>query len=279
MRCDRVSNMLMDYVDGELQEKLCAQVREHLAECRVCRAELETARKASNLLMLLGQQEEPRGIIRMPAVTKEHDMTWQRRAWLQPVGALLIAVIICIAGSGVLHSVKRTPSAVQMEPTARTASEPDVQTNLYLPKQISNEQQPIKTHTDTAQRHPIRAQQPYICRQHKPHIASKSPHRPQGTDGRLTIASEVQPAQVTAEISPSNMMAAEGLSEGDSMLVAVTWPSLREVVNDSYSYHYTDYDPKTGESTECYVSKRGDSVEIQLRCTADGEQGKGEATR
>ncbi len=48
-QCQRLLGSLSDYIDGELQEELCAQIEGHLKECENCRIVVDTLRKTVDL--------------------------------------------------------------------------------------------------------------------------------------------------------------------------------------------------------------------------------------
>ena len=47
--CDRISNLLVDYSDGELPEKDCARVESHLSGCGDCRSRLQRLQESLRL--------------------------------------------------------------------------------------------------------------------------------------------------------------------------------------------------------------------------------------
>jgi anti-sigma factor RsiW len=49
MRCRDLLDALSDYVDGELDESLCADIEEHLKDCNPCRVEVDTVKKTVTL--------------------------------------------------------------------------------------------------------------------------------------------------------------------------------------------------------------------------------------
>jgi anti-sigma factor RsiW len=50
---------LSDYVDGDLQPELCAEIERHLAECGNCRVVVDTLRKTVMLYQTYGHEEVP----------------------------------------------------------------------------------------------------------------------------------------------------------------------------------------------------------------------------
>lgn len=271
MRCDRVRDILMDYVAEELPEKISMQVREHLAACRLCQAELEMAYKASGMLTVLGHQEEPQGVIRIPAATAKRGVPGQLHARLQLLGALLLAMAVCIGGGSVLRSFNRMPPVARVEQPAHTGNKSATQ---VLPH--PSEQQSVAVHTETALHPSVRAPEPRAWRQHKPytaHKASRQTHRP---DKPAVASNGAQPVQVIVEISPSSLLPTYELPEDAILMVSVKRVSGNAVVDDSYSYRYTEYDPESCASIECTASRHGDSVEIRLHGKPGVEIAKGE---
>lgn len=43
--CRKFLNSLSDYVDGVLQEELCAEIERHMSDCEDCRIVIDTLRK------------------------------------------------------------------------------------------------------------------------------------------------------------------------------------------------------------------------------------------
>jgi anti-sigma factor RsiW len=59
VRCmDRLGS-LSDYLDGELDEELCAEIERHMAECGNCRLVVDSLRKTIALYRDYGHQEIP----------------------------------------------------------------------------------------------------------------------------------------------------------------------------------------------------------------------------
>jgi anti-sigma factor RsiW len=50
---------LSDYLDGDLQPELCAEIERHLAECGNCRVVVDTLRKTVLLYRAYGHEEIP----------------------------------------------------------------------------------------------------------------------------------------------------------------------------------------------------------------------------
>ena len=56
--CKDLLGTLSDYVDGSLQQELCAELEKHLAGCENCRVVVNTLRKTVELYRELGESEE-----------------------------------------------------------------------------------------------------------------------------------------------------------------------------------------------------------------------------
>lgn len=269
MRCDRVREILMDYLAEELPEKTSMQVREHLEVCQPCRTELETAHKASGLLTLLGHQEEPQGTIRVPVVTAKGNAPWQRRVQLQLVGAVLLVMAICILRGAVLRSAKPMTTVARVE-QADTRIKSAAPVLPHAPGQRS-----IVMDDGTVPHPSAHASESRARRQHKPHTGH-SDHVPTNRPDKPAIAgSDAKPVQVVAEISPSSLLPTDEQPEGAILMVSVSRPSRSEVTGDSYSYRYTERDPNSGASIECYGSRNGESVEIRVHGMSDGKEERG----
>lgn len=59
MECRDLLRLLSDYVDGELEESLCAAIEQHMAECGHCRIVVDTLRKTVKLYHALSQEPTP----------------------------------------------------------------------------------------------------------------------------------------------------------------------------------------------------------------------------
>jgi len=50
--CQALLDSLSDFVDGDLHEKLCAEIERHLGTCENCRIVVDTLRKTINLYQI-----------------------------------------------------------------------------------------------------------------------------------------------------------------------------------------------------------------------------------
>lgn len=57
--CQHLLGELSAYIEGEASEALCAEIREHLADCENCRAAVDTLRKTVQLYHTLPQPDLP----------------------------------------------------------------------------------------------------------------------------------------------------------------------------------------------------------------------------
>ena len=62
-RCKDMLGALSDYIDGELEERLCAEIDEHMKECPDCRIVVDTLRKTVLLYRTHGQAEIPQDVL------------------------------------------------------------------------------------------------------------------------------------------------------------------------------------------------------------------------
>ncbi len=58
-QCKQLLGNLSEYIDGELQAELCAEIEEHLKDCDNCRVVIDTLRKT---VELYEQVAEPAGL-------------------------------------------------------------------------------------------------------------------------------------------------------------------------------------------------------------------------
>ena len=57
--CRSLLNQLSDYIDGELEESLCAEIEQHMAGCPDCRAVVNTLEKTVELYRTTGRAKVP----------------------------------------------------------------------------------------------------------------------------------------------------------------------------------------------------------------------------
>ena len=62
-RCKDMLGALSDYIDGELEDRLCAEIDEHMKECPDCRIVVDTLRKTVLLYRTHGQAEIPQDVL------------------------------------------------------------------------------------------------------------------------------------------------------------------------------------------------------------------------
>ncbi len=60
--CKNLLSQLSDYIDGELEEELCAEIERHMAECPDCQAVVNTLEKTIVLYRTAGRAEVPRDV-------------------------------------------------------------------------------------------------------------------------------------------------------------------------------------------------------------------------
>ena len=59
MECREMLGALSDYVDGELEDRLCAEIEAHMQHCPDCQLMVDTLRKTVILYRTHGQAELP----------------------------------------------------------------------------------------------------------------------------------------------------------------------------------------------------------------------------
>ncbi len=57
--CKNLLSQLSDYIDGELEETLCAEIEQHMADCPDCRAVVNTLEKTIELYRTTERAEVP----------------------------------------------------------------------------------------------------------------------------------------------------------------------------------------------------------------------------
>ncbi|MFH0872766.1 MAG: zf-HC2 domain-containing protein [bacterium] len=77
MHCKDLLEAISDYVDGELDESLCADIEEHLKNCEPCRVVIDTTRKTITLFKENLPYEIPQPVQdRLQRVLRER---WKKR--------------------------------------------------------------------------------------------------------------------------------------------------------------------------------------------------------
>ena len=61
-RCGELSDQLSDYIDGDLEAAVCAELEAHLAGCPDCRVMVDTLRKTIYLYRAGAPAELPRDV-------------------------------------------------------------------------------------------------------------------------------------------------------------------------------------------------------------------------
>jgi predicted anti-sigma-YlaC factor YlaD len=59
MFCREMLGSLSEYLDGELESQLCAEIERHISECGNCRVVVDTLRKTVTLYRDHGHEEVP----------------------------------------------------------------------------------------------------------------------------------------------------------------------------------------------------------------------------
>lgn len=59
MKCREMLGALSDYIDGEIEERLCAEIEAHMQNCPDCQVMVDTLRKTVVLYRTHGQAQMP----------------------------------------------------------------------------------------------------------------------------------------------------------------------------------------------------------------------------
>jgi anti-sigma factor (TIGR02949 family) len=60
--CRELLGQLSDYIDGDLEEALCAEIEQHMAACSDCQAVVNTLEKTIELYRTAGRAETPHDV-------------------------------------------------------------------------------------------------------------------------------------------------------------------------------------------------------------------------
>lgn len=73
MDCRAMFSHLSEFVDGELAEELCREIRAHMADCQRCVAVLESLRATIDLCRSLPSPTPPEEVRRAVRALLEHE--------------------------------------------------------------------------------------------------------------------------------------------------------------------------------------------------------------
>jgi len=249
MRCGRVRNLLMDYIAGELSEKTVHELSEHLCVCQSCTTELEMARRASDMLVLLSHEEETKTDVLMP--TRKAQFASPRRYMrLALLFGMLAAIVICIAGSNVLRlsrQVKEISSKSQSACKDTTDITPLRNTSRGLPNELKGRV----------------ARRKKVAKRLRHHHKLRHSDRTFVANAEVTAKGEDQrPLEV--ELRTSSLPTTIPLPEGAVMMVSVKESAPGENDDESYSYRYRECGSEQREFVEYRGSRNDRSVEIRI---------------
>ena len=79
-KCGEMLGALSDFIDGDLEARLCAEIEAHMAGCPDCKIMIDTLRKTVVLYRTRGQAEVPDdvrsrlyAVLDLEALAKSHD--------------------------------------------------------------------------------------------------------------------------------------------------------------------------------------------------------------
>jgi len=79
-KCGEMLGALSDYIDGELEARLCAEIEAHMEGCPDCKVMVDTLRKTVVLYRTRGQTKVPDdvrsrlyAVLDLEALAKDHD--------------------------------------------------------------------------------------------------------------------------------------------------------------------------------------------------------------
>jgi len=112
--CEDISEMLVDYVDGELPPDKSSEVAEHLPECERCRKTVEALQRSLELAGVIWKDglEEAKGI-QVPVPVKARRVRWSRYAAV--AAALMLVVSSAIVWRVVVSSKEKEPTVAEIE--------------------------------------------------------------------------------------------------------------------------------------------------------------------
>jgi anti-sigma factor RsiW len=125
MKCEKVSQELIAYLDGKLSADVRSEVEKHLANCAACRARAEEFRGVWSVIDQLPAIEPSLGFdarLRQ-GVAAEPQRGWF--AWFVPQARLALAAVLLIALTVWVAKRPTSNPALPLPPAATAASEQD----------------------------------------------------------------------------------------------------------------------------------------------------------
>ena len=104
-----IRHLLDDYVTGELAEDACGPVADHIADCAICGAEVESLKRILARAAELPKSIEPpaeswsnirAAIERDSKAVAAHDLSSARTFWRRPYALAAAAVLVAVLSSG-----------------------------------------------------------------------------------------------------------------------------------------------------------------------------------
>lgn len=158
MKCSTVRNMLMAYVSAELPPGEERDIREHLADCVACRAELDRARRASDALVLLAVEEAAPamlGPVRERLIREKFGRRPALRLRLAAVSALLVGVLVAAGLFWQKSAVHENAPMARQPSSIQTPIESDQAASSAVTPPVAEAPEPMakrKTHKPIAHR-------------------------------------------------------------------------------------------------------------------------------
>ena len=107
--CQNISEMLVDYADGQLSPSESSEVAEHLAKCKDCRRTLEALQRSLELTEVIWEDGlAETEAIRIPIPEKVRKFQWAKYA------AVAAGILLVVTISGVWRALVRP---TEKEPT------------------------------------------------------------------------------------------------------------------------------------------------------------------
>lgn len=81
MRCKKLFALLSEFIDGQLDQKLCREIRRHISGCNPCKVSLKTLQKTVDICKGLPTESLPEKAKRELRETLAAELTgWKLRA-------------------------------------------------------------------------------------------------------------------------------------------------------------------------------------------------------
>ena len=112
--CEDISEMLVDYADGQLSASESSEVAEHLAKCERCRRMLNALQRSLELTGVIWEDSlAETEAIRIPIPKKTRQLQWRRYAAI--AASILLVLTSAVVWRAIIRPTEREPMFAEIE--------------------------------------------------------------------------------------------------------------------------------------------------------------------